>query len=129
MYANLEDVTARLTRQLSESESAAAAAYLEDAAALIDSVAPEALPSAKKTVSCRMVVRAMSSQDPYVPIGATQGSMGGLGYTQSWTVGSGSVGQIYLDKTDKTILGVGKSHIVAHSVLEDLHDRHHSNAL
>ena len=41
-------------------------------------------------------------------MGATQGSMSALGYTQSWTMGSnGSTGELYLSKLEKKLLGIG----------------------
>ena len=41
-------------------------------------------------------------------MGASQGSMSALGYSQSWTIGSGgSTGELYLAKTDKILLGMG----------------------
>lgn len=66
-----------------------------------------------------MVIRALGI-DNDIPLGATQGSMSGLGYSQSWTIGTGgSVGELYLSKTDKQLLGGGNS-IGSHSPLEDL---------
>ena len=82
---------------------------LDDAAVIIDAVASWAKESAKKTVSCRMVIRAIGDGSTSgVPVGSTQGSMGGLGYTQSWTVGTGgSVGELYLSRQDRRLLGMG----------------------
>jgi hypothetical protein len=41
-------------------------------------------------------------------MGASQGSMSGLGYSQSWTISAGgSVGELYLGKADKQLLGYG----------------------
>ena len=55
-----------------------------------------------------------------VPMGATQGSMSGLGYSQSWTMGSnGSAGELYLAKLEKQMLGYGNK-IGSHSPLEDM---------
>lgn len=66
-----------------------------------------------------MVLRALGS-DNDIPMGATQGSMSGLGYSQSWTISSGgSVGELYLSKSDKMLLG-GSNAIGSHSPLEDL---------
>ena len=56
-----------------------------------------------------MVIRAVGDggADGY-PIGATQGSMTALGYTQSWTTSSGGTsGELYLEKLEKKLLGVG----------------------
>lgn len=107
-YATSEDVAKRLSRTFTESEKALCESLLEDAALIIDSVAPEAKSEAKKTVSCRMAMRAIgSSADLGIPVGASQGSMSALGYSQSWTINSGAVGELYLAKLDKQLLGMG----------------------
>ena len=55
-----------------------------------------------------------------IPTGATQGSMSALGYSQSWTVGSGgSVGELYLSKLDKQLLGRSNS-IGSYSPVQEL---------
>ena len=121
-YATVDDVQARSTHTLTESERSTCETLLDDAAVLIDACAYSASSEAKKVVSCRMVVRAIGdgqSGNGY-PIGASQGSMSGLGYSQSWTVGSGgAVGELYLSKTDKRLLGVGNK-IGSHSPVEEL---------
>lgn len=107
-YAELADVEARMTRTLSEQEETVCTNLLDDAAVLIDAFRAKASADAKKVVSCRMVIRAIGDGTESVPMGATQGSMSGLGYSQSWTIGSGgSVGELYLSRTDKQILGGG----------------------
>lgn len=53
------------------------------------------------------------------PTGASQGSASALGYTQSWTMSGGSVGELYLSKPEKRLLGVG-NRIGARSPVEDL---------
>lgn len=119
-YATIEDVQGRMTRTLSESEITVATNFLEDAAVLIDVFNDRATADAKKLVSCRMVIRAIGDGESSIPVGASQGSMAALGYSQSWTMGSNaSVGQLYLDRTDKSILG-GGSKIGTHSPLEDM---------
>ena len=119
-YATIEDVQGRMTRTLSESEITVATNFLEDAAVLIDVFNQSAAADAKKLVSCRMVIRAIGDGESNIPVGASQGSMAALGYSQSWTMGSNaSVGQLYLDRTDKSILG-GGSKIGTHSPLEDM---------
>ena len=46
--------------------------------------------------------------------------MSALGYSQSWTVGSGgSVSELYLSKTDKKYLGVGNA-IGSYSPVQEL---------
>ena len=118
-YATVSDVQARMTRTLSTSEQTVCATLLDDAAILIDAYKSTALSDAKKVVSCRMVIRALGV-DTDVPIGATQGSMSGLGYSQSWTISSGgTVGEMYLSKTDKQILGGGNL-IGSYSPIEEL---------
>ena len=118
-YATVQDVMARTTRSFTVEETNVITALLDDAAILIDAYKSEAGESRKKVVSCRMVLRAMGT-DNDIPMGATQGSMSGLGYSQSWTIGTGgSVGELYLSKTDKRLLGGGNK-IGSHSPVEDL---------
>ena len=120
-YAEVSDVEARLTRTLSESEQAVCQELLDDAAVIIDAYNADADADAKKVVSCRMVGRAMGdSGDSGVPMGATQGSMSGLGYVQSWTIGSGGgAGELYLGRLEKKLLGVG-DRIGSYSPVEGL---------
>ena len=119
-YADSSDIQERITRTLSAAEIKVCDALLEDAAVLIDTYNSSASEEAKKIVSCRMVMRALGSGSDSVPIGASQGSMSALGYSQSWTVGSGgSAGELYLSKTDKKLLGAG-SHIGSRSPVEFL---------
>jgi hypothetical protein len=119
-YATYEDVQARISRTLSADEQAICTTLLDDAAVIIDSFNSLASDDIKKVVSCRMVIRALGDGDSQgVPVGATQGSMSGLGYSQSWTISSGSVGELYLARMDKTLLGRGNS-IGSHSPLEDM---------
>ena len=131
-YATVEDVQARMTRELSESEQIVCENLLEDAAIIIDQFNKDADEPNKKVVSCRMVIRAIGDGDTVgVPVGATQGSMSGLGYSQSWTVSNGSVGELYLSKGDKMILG-GSDKIGSYSPVEELaggkcHDKGHDD--
>ena len=120
-YATTSDVQARMLRTMSESETTLCSTLLDDAAALIDSYDTSATDDVKKIVSCRMVVRALGDgQTSGVPVGATQGSMSALGYSQSWTMGSGgATGDLYLSKSDRQLLGVlGK--IGSYSPVEEL---------
>ena len=105
-YATIEDVQERMTRQLTTEEQTVCEALLEDAAVMVDAYNADACSNAKKIVSCRMVIRALGSGGE-VPIGATQGSMSALGYSQSWTIGSGSTGELYIAKMEKKLLGSG----------------------
>lgn len=120
LYTDLDELKAGF-RTLTEDEEAIAINLLKEAAVIIDSYAPDASDEKKAVVSCRMVRRALGDgRTSGVPIGATQGSMSGLGYTQSWTIGTGgSVGELYIAKTDKKILGLGTK-IGSKSPLEDL---------
>lgn len=119
-YATVEDVQARMTRQMSESEQAICSTMLDDAAIIIDSFNEMASDDKKQIVSCRMVIRQLGDGDDIgVPIGATQGSMSGLGYSQSWTLSSGATGEMYLSKLDKQLLGVG-NRIGSYSPVEEM---------
>ena len=133
-YATYQDVQARMTRTLSESEQAICTTLLDDAAVIIDTYNSQASDDIKKVVSCRMVIRAMGDgESGGVPVGATQGSMSGLGYSQSWTISAGSVGELYLAKLGKKMLGIGNS-IGSRSPVEDLvpeevHDEGHDSSV
>lgn len=119
-YATVEDVQARMTRELTASEQTICGTMLDDAAAIIDACAQDASEDAKKIVSCRMVIRAVTDSGmDGMPIGATQGSVAALGYSQSWTIGSGgAAGELYLSKAEKRLLGIG-NRIGSHSPVED----------
>ena len=119
-YATIEDVQSRITINLSEQERTVCSALLDDVAVLIDSFNQSAKEQTKKIVSCRAVIRAIGDgSQSGVPIGASQGSMSALGYSQSWTMGSGSTGEIYLSKTEKQMLG-GGDRIGSYSPVQEL---------
>lgn len=121
-YATVSNVQERMTRTLDSDETAVCSTLLDDVAVLIDAYNPNASDNAKLIVSCRAVIRAIGdgSADMSVPLGASQGSMSALGYSQSWTMSSGgSVGEIYLSKTDKKLLGCGNM-IGSYSPAQDL---------
>ena len=119
-YATTSDVQARLTWTMDTTQTNVCSNLLDDAAVIIDAFAQNASSDAKKVVSCRMVIRALGDgSDIGVPIGATQGSMSGLGYSQSWTMSGGSTGELYLAKADKILLGSGKN-IGSYSPVEEL---------
>lgn len=120
-YATVEDVEARITRTLSEDEESVCSTLLDDSAIIIDSYNSAADPANKLVVSCRMVIRALGDGDRTgVPMGATQGSMSAMGYSQSWTMSGGaSVGELYLNKLDKKLLGSGNA-IGSYSPVEEL---------
>ena len=119
-YATVTDVTDRMVRELSEKEQTVVGNLLDDAAVLIDAYNVNASSDAKKIVSCRMVIRAIGDGSSEIPAGATQGTISALGYSQTWTMGTNaSVGQLYLDRTDKAMLGDG-SKIGSYSPVEEL---------
>ena len=118
-YATYEDVEAGF-RTLDAAERSVAEALLDEAAIIIDSYNSSASDGAKKVVSCRMVRRAIGdSSGSAVPMGATQGSISALGYSQSWTMSSGTSGELYLGKLEKTLLGIGNA-IGSYSPVEEL---------
>ena len=107
-YATVNDVQGRMTRTMSEDEQGVCSKLLDDAAVIIDAYNADATSDAKNLVSCRMVIRALGDgSDIGIPMGATQGSASALGYSQSWTIGAGSAGELYIGKLEKKILGVG----------------------
>ena len=105
-YATFEDLIKR--KYLETSEMERCDALLEDAAIIIDAYNAKASSDAKRLVSCNMVIRAIGNRDESIPIGATQGTMSALGYSQSWTSAGGS-GELYLTKLEKKILGAGNN--------------------
>ena len=120
-YATILDIQDRSTRTYSPDELKVCQTLLDDVAILIDNFNKDASADAKEVVSCRVVIRAMGSGgDNGVPIGATQGSMSALGYSQSWTMGaSGASGELYLSKTEKQLLG-GGNRIGSYSPTQEL---------
>lgn len=120
-YATYEDVQKHMIRTLTTDEQALCTTLLDDAAVIIDAYNQDAADDAKEVVSVNMVKRAIADdQNAGIPLGATQGSMSGLGYSQSWTISSGgSVGELYLSKLDKKLLGVG-NRIGSYSPVENM---------
>lgn len=119
-YATTSDVQARLTRSLSAAELTVCSNLLDDAAVIIDAYNANAAADAKLTVSCRMAIRALGDGGESYPVGATQGSQSALGYSQSWAVpAGGSVGELYLNRVDKKLLGAGNA-IGSYSPAEEL---------
>lgn len=119
-YAEVSDIQARMTRTMTQDEASVCEALLDDAAIIIDAYNEDASNDAKNVVSIKMVSRAISDGSSGVPMGATQGSMSALGYSQSWTIGSnGSSGELYLSKLEKKLLGVGNK-IGSYSPVEEL---------
>ena len=94
-YAEAADVEAGF-RPLSAEERERCEALLEEAALIIDACGAQVQAGAKRLVSCRMVRRVLGDGEggaALFPTGATQGSASALGYSQSWTMNSGSVGE------------------------------------
>jgi len=119
-YATISDIQSRMTRSMSEAERVVCSNLLDDAAVIIDAYNSEADAEVKNVVSVRMVTRAIGDgTNAGIPMGATQGSMSALGYSQSWTIGSGSAGELYLGKLEKKLLGCGNS-IGSYSPVEAL---------
>ena len=117
-YATVQDV-AEGFRPLTASEQTIASQLLVEAAIIIDAYNSLASADAKNVVSCRMVRRSIGSSGD-VPIGASQGSMSALGYSQSWTMGAtGSTGELYLNRMDKKLLGASNS-IGSYSPIQEL---------
>lgn len=117
-YATVQDVAAGF-RPLSASEQTIASQLLIEAAIIIDAYNLLASADAKNVVSCRMVRRSIGSSGD-TPIGASQGSMSALGYSQSWTMGAtGSTGELYLNRMDKKLLGAGNA-IGSYSPIQEL---------
>lgn len=120
-YAAVSDVQARMSRDMTTDEQTLCATMLDDAAVIIDAYNAAASAEAKKIASCRMVVRALGDgADAGIPMGATQGSMSALGYSQSWTIGAGGgSGELYIGKLEKKILGAGNE-VGSYSPTEEL---------
>jgi len=119
-YATVSDVQSRMTRLMTDAEQLVCETLLDDAGIIIDAYKADAPTDAKKVVSCRMVVRAIGDgTDAGIPLGATQGSMSALGYSQSWTISAGSAGELYLGKLEKKLLGAGTA-IGSYSPVEEL---------
>lgn len=123
-YASVDDVQARMSRTMTADERELCATMLDDAAVIIDVYNIAADSDVKQVVSCRMVIRAMGDgSDSGVPLGATQGSQSALGYSQSWTIGSGgAAGELYLGKLERKMLGCG-DRIGSYSPVQELAPR------
>ena len=105
-YADVTDLEERW-RTLSADEQARAAVLLEDASAMLSSMvvvddSDQRQAAMLRMVCCNMVARVMSAG---ADAGATQASMTGGPYTQSWTY-EAPVGAMYLTKSEKAMLGV-----------------------
>lgn len=120
-YATVEEVEAGF-RELNDSEKSLCNALLDEAGIVIDAYNADADMECKRLVSCRMVRRQLGAEgdsSAQFPLGSTQGTMSAMGYSQSWTMGSGSSGELYLSKLERRLLGVG-DRIGSHSPLEGM---------
>lgn len=118
-YATIEEVEAGF-RTFNSDERNMCSALINEAELLIDSIASKAKENVKKVVTCRMVRRAIGNGNiESVPMGATQGAVSALGYSQSWTMSNGTTGELYLSKLEKQMLGVNNK-IGAYSPIEEL---------
>lgn len=118
----VDDVQARMDRELTQEERATCAVLLDDAQAMIDAAAPGVAQGLRKIVACRMVIRAIGAGGSggfAIPVGASQGSMSALGYSQTWTMPGGSTGELYLGKADRQLLGLSNS-IGSYSPVQEL---------
>ena len=112
-YATVSDIEARW-RELTADEESKAGVLLDDAAAILDTLGvfdpTDATVAANlRTVSCNMVIRAMSASQSD-SFGLSQGSMTAGVYTQSWTYSNPS-GDMYLTRMEKRLLGITGGYI------------------
>ena len=111
-YAEAADVAAGF-RELTVEEQERCGALLYEAGLIIDAYNADADCEAKRLVSCRMVRRQLGAQgdsSAQFPLGSTQGTLSAMGYSQSWTMGTGSSGELYLSKLERQAAGRGRPH-------------------
>lgn len=117
-YATVAQVAAGF-RPIEADEVGKCEALIEEAGIMIDAVAADASADAKMLVTCRMVRRALGNGGNDMPMGATQGSVSALGYSQSWTFSNGATGELYMGKAEKVLLGVGNKIGASNPYMED----------
>lgn len=106
-YASVQQIADGF-RKLTADEKSRAMVLAEEASVIVDVYAPSAKYDIKTVVVCRMVRRAIDSGgSATVPMGASQGTTTAGPYSQSWTIGSGSAGELFLSKLEKHMLGSG----------------------
>ena len=116
-YATVADIKERMPNLTAD--DSVIESLLEEAAVIIDSYNENADPDKKKTVTIRMVSRALSCDDS-IPIGTTQGNRSALGYSEQWTMANGgSVGELYISRVEKKILGCSNQ-IGSYSPVQEL---------
>lgn len=117
-YATVGDVEKGF-RSLSETERQNCADMLDECAILIDTYNSDATNDVKRLVSCRIIRRAIGyADDTTLPLGASQGTISAMGYSQTFTL-AGSSGELYLGKVEKKLLGCGNK-IGSYSPVEEL---------
>lgn len=103
-YATVEDVE-RGFRPFDADDKFKCEALLDEIAVRIDLFNKKADEQAKWYVSIQMARRIIGAADSdSLPLGATQGSVSAMGYSQSWTLGGGS-GEQYFTAEEKKMLG------------------------
>jgi phosphoglucomutase len=105
-YAEVTDVAARFARELSADEQARAETLIESASVYIEALARTDDEAALREVCVNLVVRAMgASEDTY---GATSMTTAAGPYSETRTYSS-PVGDFYLTRLDRRLLGMGGS--------------------
>ena len=118
-YASVQQIADGF-RELTADEKSRAMALAKEASVIVDKYAPNAKYDVKTVVVCRMVRRAIDSGgSATVPMGASQGTTTAGPYSQSWTIGSGSAGELFLSKLEKSMLGAGNK-VGSHSPVQEM---------
>lgn len=116
-YATIQDIKDRMPGLTAD--DSVITSMLEEAGTIIDAYNVNASADNKKIVSIRMVSRALSGDDS-IPIGTTQGNRSALGYSEQWTIGTGgTIGELYLNKIEKKLLGCNNQ-IGSYSPVQEL---------
>lgn len=114
-YATVDDLEAGW-RELTAKEKARAEVLLERASALIDSLTDTTnIDKVVLTTVCCSVVQRVMQVDDYDGIGLSRENITAGSYIQSYTYANPS-GDMYLTKTEKQLLGLGKNAARAYKV-------------
>lgn len=119
-YATYSDIEKGF-RELDDDSRKKADELIRRASIIVDSVAADDVSDeVKGIVVCNMVTRVLAVNEggTDIPIGVTQGTQTGLGYTSSYTFGTGTSGELYLSRMDKRLLKCG-NRIGSHSPIEE----------
>ena len=113
-YADVSDIEVRLQRTLSPSETACAESLIEGASAVLDKLVDVDYADVEQQqllnfVCTNMVCRVISASG-FDVLGASQASMTAGAYTQQYSF-STPVGDMYLTKLEKRLLGITTSYI------------------